>query len=260
MDERRDDQRPILLITAGGPYPAILANALKDAFPDVRIIEEAPESKAAFLKRRARLIGWVQTIGQFFTMTLSRFGKRFARRRETEIFAMPGVRARLDPSVPVIRVSSVNAPDCLDAIAAASPGVVLLASCRLMRASTLEKIPCPVLNFHPGITPQYRGMWGGYWARAMGDADNYGATVHLVDPGVDTGAVIRQARFAPHPRETIFTDALAQAAGSREIVVASVADALAGRLTPLAVSGVSRQYFHPTIWSYLWRGIIRGAW
>jgi hypothetical protein len=38
-----------------------------------------------FLKRRARKIGWWQTGGQFLTMTVSRFGKRFVRAREAEL-------------------------------------------------------------------------------------------------------------------------------------------------------------------------------
>lgn len=253
-------RQPVIVITAGGPYPWVLINALATQFPDIRVIEESPEPKSVFLKRRLRLIGFWQTVGQFFTMLLSRFGKRFASRRESEIVETTGARTTPDPSIPVTRVPSLNSPECIAAIAAAAPGVVVLASCRLMRASTLSAIACPVLNYHPGITPQYRGMWGGYWARAFGDTGNYGATVHLVDPGVDTGAVIRQVRHAPHPRETIFTDALAQAAAARGIVAASVADALAGKLAPVAVSGVSRQHFHPPIWSYLWRGITKKTW
>ena len=58
-------------------------------------------------------------------------------------------------------------------------------------------MPCPVLNYHAGITPKYRGMNGGYWALATGDAGNFGATVHLVDAGVDTGGVLHQVRGRP---------------------------------------------------------------
>lgn len=254
------DQSPVIVVTAGGAHAWILVNALADAYSDVRVIEEAPEPKSAFLKRRARLIGWPRTAGQFATMVLSRFGKRFAARRTAEILAARGVSAEPDAHVPVTRVASVNAPECLEAILAAKPGVVLLVSCRLMRAPVIAAIPCPVLNCHPGITPAYRGMWGGYWARALADPGNYGSTVHLVDAGVDTGDVVRQVRHAPHPRETIFTDALAQAAAAREIVVASVGDALANRLAPVPAAGASRQHFHPTLWFYLWRGLTGRVW
>jgi hypothetical protein len=55
----------ILVITAGGPYPWIIINALSAHFGGVEVALEQPESKALFLKRRARKIGWWQTGGQF---------------------------------------------------------------------------------------------------------------------------------------------------------------------------------------------------
>ena len=50
------------------------------------------------------------------------------------------------------------------------------------------------------------------------------------------------------------------AAISRDACVAAVRDALDGNLRPAAVSGPSRQYYHPTIWQYLWTGLTRGVW
>ena len=100
----------------------------------------------------------------------------------------------------VIHVPSANSPECLQAIEESKPGVVLLAGCRLLSKETLAQMPCPVLNYHAGIAPKYRGMNGGYWALASGDADNFGTTVHLVDAGVDTGGVLRQARGRPRAR------------------------------------------------------------
>ncbi|CCV14505.1 hypothetical protein MESS4_680058 [Mesorhizobium sp. STM 4661] len=55
-------------------------------------------------------------------------------------------------------------------------GVVLLAGCRLLSRQTLARMPCPVLNYHAGIAPRYRGMNGGYWALASGDAENFGTS------------------------------------------------------------------------------------
>ena len=73
------------------------------------------------------------------------------------------------PGQKIIHVPSANAPDCLQAIADIRPGVVLLAGCRLLSRQTLAQMPCPVLNYHAGIAPKYRGMNGGYWALASGD-------------------------------------------------------------------------------------------
>ena len=81
--------------------------------------------------------------------------------------------------------------------------MILLAGCRLLSRATLAALPCPVLNYHAGISPQYRGMNGGYFALATGDATNFGATVHLVDAGVDTGDVLYQVRGKTRTRTTI---------------------------------------------------------
>jgi methionyl-tRNA formyltransferase len=140
------------------------------------------------------------------------------------------------------------------------PSTILLAGCRLLSRKTLAALPCPVLNYHAGITPKYRGMNGGYWALATGDAQNFGATVHLVDAGVDTGEVLYQLRAKPGPGDNLMLYALRLASLSREICISAVEDALAGRLAPQKPDMPSMQWYHPTIWFYLWTGLTKGVW
>lgn len=253
-------QNKIIVITAGGAYAWIIVNALANQFGNLEVVLEQPESKALFLKRRARKIGWFQTAGQFGTMMISRFGKRFAQTRSQEIISTSGSQAVLAPEIPVTRVSSANASDCLDLIAAKNPDVVFLAGCRMLSKATLAAIPCPVINYHSGINPKYRGLAGGWWARATGDHENYGTTVHLVDAGVDTGDTLYQAFLTPHPRETLLTDSLAMAAGSRDITVCAVEDALSGNLQPRSSDLPSVQRFHPPIWTYLMTALFKRIW
>lgn len=253
-------QNKIIVITAGGAYAWIIVNALANQFGNLEVVLEQPESKALFLKRRARKIGWFQTAGQFGTMMISRFGKRFAQTRSQEIISTSGSQPDLAPEIPVTRVSSANARDCLDLIAAKNPDVVFLAGCRMLSKATLAAIPCPVINYHSGINPKYRGLAGGWWARATGDHENYGTTVHLVDAGVDTGDTLYQTFLTPHPRETLLTDSLAMAAGSRDIAVRAVEDALSGNLQPRSSDLPSMQRFHPPIWTYLMTGLFKRIW
>ena len=250
----------ILVLTAGGPYAWVVVNALAARFAGLEVALEQPEPKSVFLKRRARRFGWVQTAGQFGTMVISRFGKRFARARTNELIASHKLLTELSPGVPVTRVSSANGADCLALVASRKPDVVFLAGCRMLSRATLAAIPCPVINYHSGINPKYRGLAGGWWARATGDHENYGTTVHLVDDGVDTGDTLYQAFLKPDPRDSLLTDALAMAAGSRDIVVLAVEDALAGDLKPQPSDLPSVQRYHPPIWTYLWTGLAKGVW
>jgi folate-dependent phosphoribosylglycinamide formyltransferase PurN len=103
-------------------------------------------------------------------------------------------------------------------------------------------------------------MNGGYWALATGDHGNFGSTVHIVDAGVDTGSVLYQARGTPGKGDTIASYAMRQAAFSRDICIRAIEDVLAGRMTPIDTGLPSRQWYHPTIWQYLWTGIRRGVW
>ena len=250
----------ILVITSGGAYAWVIVNALASHFGPVEVALEQPESKGLFLRRRARKVGWIQTAGQFFTMTVSRFGKRLAAARTDEIIAAHGLQTEPLPSLVITPVASANGADCLELIAARKPDLVFLAGCRMLSKATLSAIPCPVLNYHSGINPKYRGLAGGWWARATGDTENYGTTVHLVDAGVDTGATLGQTFLMPHPRESLLTDSLAMAAASRDMVTRAVEDVLNGTIAPQPSNLPSVQRFHPPIWTYLKTGLTKGIW
>jgi len=252
--------RNIVVVTEGGPHVWAIVNTLADRFGTVTVILETPESKKALLMRRARRQGWVSAAGQLGTMVLVRLGKRFFAGRADRIVAEAGLETKPRPGQVMVGVPSANSPEFVAAIARLKPAAVLLAGCRLMSRRTLAAIPCPVLNYHAGITPKYRGMNGGYWALATGDRDNFGATVHLVDAGVDTGGVLHQVRGRPGPGDNIALYALRLAAMSRGICIQGVEDALEGRLKPTSPDLPSKQWYHPTIWFYLWTGLTKGVW
>ncbi|MER9894551.1 formyl transferase [Mesorhizobium sp. M0119] len=260
MARSKPNQRPIVVVTEGGPHIWAIVNAIADHLAPVSVILEAPESKKQLLLGRARRQGRTSAIGQLGTMMLTRLGKRFFAAHAARLAAEQKLQTEPKPGQKIIHVPSANAPECLQAIAEIQPGVVLLAGCRLLSRQTLAKIHCPVLNYHAGIAPKYRGMNGGYWALASGDAGNFGTTVHLVAAGRGTGGVLREPRGKPQPGDTISSYALRQAAFSRDICVEAVRDALAGKLGTVEPGLPSKQWYHPTVWFYLWTGIRNSVW
>ncbi|OBZ93878.1 formyl transferase [Pararhizobium polonicum] len=252
--------KPIVIVTAGGRNPQILINAIHARSSNVTVLLEQPESKKHFLKRRIRKLGLVTALGQLATMIASKFGKRFTEKRAAEILRLYDADDRENPTVPVIALDSVNTPSAIEHIRAINPAVVFLVSCRMLSASTLQAMPCPVINFHAGINPQYRGLMGGYWARVENDEGNFGATVHLVDTGVDTGDILYQSRMTPSKSDTMHTYPLLQTAASTDIAIRAIDDALSGSLKPVPANGTSRQWYHPPIWMWLWNGFSRGIW
>lgn len=260
MAASESNLRPIVVVTEGGPHIWAIVNAIADRVGPVSVVLETPESKKRLLLGRARRQGWISAVGQLGTMVLTRLGKRFLAGHTDRLIAEEKLDTEPRQGQAIIHVPSANGLECLKEITSIKPGVVLLAGCRLLSKDMLAKMPCPVLNYHAGIAPKYRGMNGGYWALASGDAQNFGTTVHLVDAGVDTGGVLKQARGKPRTGDTIASYALRQAAFSRDICVEAVGNALVGRLETIDPGLPSKQWYHPTIWFYLWTGLTKRIW
>src|SRR5919197_6304097 len=80
--------------------------------------------------------------------------------------------------------------------------VVLAGYMHLLTSEFLERFPERVVNVHPSLLPEFPG------AHAIDDAlaagvETTGVTVHYVDDGLDTGAVIRQEAVEVEPRESL---------------------------------------------------------
>jgi phosphoribosylglycinamide formyltransferase-1 len=80
--------------------------------------------------------------------------------------------------------------------------VVLAGYMHLLTRPFLERFPERIVNVHPSLLPEFPG------AHAIDDAlaagvKTTGVTVHYVDDGLDTGAVIRQEPVEVEPRESL---------------------------------------------------------
>lgn len=250
----------IAVLTVPSPQSWIIVNALVKHFGPVTVVAEERESKLALIRKRMRRQGMVTVLGQIGFVLVQRLLATRSRKRIGEIITEYGIDPHPNTACEMVRVGSVNSDACRAALARLKPDVVLVIGTRIIGRETLAGIAAPVINFHSGINPKYRGQAGGYWALAMGDSDNAGVTVHLVDEGVDTGAVLYQARFQATARDDFLTYFFIQAAVARPLAIMAVEDALAGRLKPVKIDLPSQQFYHPTLWFYLWTGWTKGVW
>lgn len=99
---------------------------------------------------------------------------------------------------PIHRVESINDPSVIEVLQQANPELVVVLGTSIIKEPVLAAAPCFV-NLHAGITPLYRGAHGQFWAVLNRDFDNIGTTLHFVDQGIDTGAILKQGRFAFDP-------------------------------------------------------------
>lgn len=250
----------MVVMTAGGANPQAMINVLSQHFAHLHVIEEAYETKGELLKRRAAKLGWPVALGQLGTMIVSRLGKTAAAARATQILDEYDLSAMPDPSVALTSVASLNDAETLSALQRLKPDLVFTISCRLLKRATLAAISCPIVNFHAGINPTYRGQMGGYWARIEDDEQNFGATLHLVDAGTDTGATLAEVRVKPERRDTISTYPLLLTAAGALMTTRVLKDVADGKAIPYTPKGRSALRFPPTIWTYLYHGLRRGIW
>jgi phosphoribosylglycinamide formyltransferase-1 len=76
--------------------------------------------------------------------------------------------------------------------------VVLAGYMQLLGGAFLQRFPDAVINVHPALLPAFPGLDGIPQAVDYG-VKVFGVTVHFVDEGVDTGAIILQAAIElPH--------------------------------------------------------------
>jgi hypothetical protein len=251
---------PVVLLTSDCDFGRIAASRLADTFPDLTVIVEEPISRLTLLKGRLRRLGAAQVAGQLAFMLFQRLQQRMACGRIAELIDAGQFRTEWPRNGAIVRVTSVNSPECIARIRQAQPQAVLVVGTRLIERAVLAAVEAPFINYHAGITPKYRGVHGGYWAKAADDLGNFGVTVHLVDEGIDTGAVLYQSRIAPSPRDNFSTYPYLQMAAALPLLEQAARDAAAGALKPRRVDLPSRAWSHPTLWFYLAAGVRRGAW
>lgn len=250
----------VVLLTSEGEAGRMTASHLAARFPDLAVVVEQPESRAVFLRRRLRRLGFLTVAGQVAFMMLQRFQHMRARRRIAAILAAHGLGEGMPAAVPITHVSSVNSAEAVAALKRLDPAAVLVMGTRIIGAETLRSVRAPFINYHAGITPKYRGVHGGYWALARGDRDHCGCTVHLVDEGIDSGAILYQARIEPGPGDNFSTYPYIQLARGLPLLATAAEDARAGRLRRQSTNLPSRLWSHPTIWAYLATGLRQGVW
>jgi phosphoribosylglycinamide formyltransferase 1 len=89
------------------------------------------------------------------------------------------------------------------AVAEHRPDLVISAGfMKILGPGFRDAIGCPMINTHPALLPAFPGV------RPVADALGYGvkvtgATVHLVDDGVDTGPVLAQRAVEVCPGDTV---------------------------------------------------------
>lgn len=249
----------LIALVGDAPHAWTMVNALRRRLGDFPVIVERGEPSSAFWARRKRKLGAATVYSMKAAQLAAKVTRPFSRGR------IAALKSECDstPVAGVLRtdVESLNAEDALARIRRLAPRAVFVASTGMLRQPLLEACACPVVNYHSGVNPAYRGINGGYFALANGEPEHFGVTLHLVDLGVDTGPILASNCIPVAANDNMQTYMTLMAAKSQDLVVETMARVLAGEAKPLPPRALpSKQYYAPTFGQYLVNGIRRGVW
>lgn len=250
----------LLILGTPGPATNILFHALLPDCLEILVITESPQSKLELVRRRLRRLGWPTVVGQlFFQMMIQPVVHSLSGKRWNSILREKHLNAAEIPNNTLQKIASANSKECVKLIQKFQPDLVLLSGTRILKKEVLDRIACPVVNIHAGITPAYRGVHGAYWALINNDIENCGVTLHFVDSGIDTGEIIDQSKITPSANDNFSTYPLLQVAAGIEMLKKHLRHIVSGEVKTQSTAGESRLWYHPTAFTYLKNRWLRGV-
>lgn len=104
--------------------------------------------------------------------------------------------------VPVFDEACLRDSDGAARLAETSPDWLVCASTtRLVPAAILRLVEGRAINMHTGPLPAYAGLHVHQWGIRNGET-RFAATIHYIDDGIDTGAIIAAEEFPINPNDT----------------------------------------------------------
>jgi hypothetical protein len=129
--------------------------------------------------------------------------------------------------------------------------IIAVFGTNLIRSPLIERFAGRMVNMHLGLSPYYRGTATNFYPLLNGEPEYVGATIHLIDPGIDSGPILA------HARPTIVEGDQPHTIGCKAIqsgidkLIAVLPEWRAGRRLPVAQWPVPRprvylrKHYHP---------------
>jgi len=93
-----------------------------------------------------------------------------------------------------IKVGEINSESMIDFIISKNLDICFIFGTSLLSKKLLNKTSCKFINIHTGLTQFYRGVDSSLWAIYNNELEKIGATIHVVDKGIDTGHILLQTK------------------------------------------------------------------
>ena len=196
----------VVLLTAhspnGEPQHRYVAHQIAASFPtELSAIIVATGKRRSALERVSRVTKRY-SLGQIVSRFALRIrhgltGHRDKRERIFNAIFFPDGGGETMPRPDLIReVPFHNGAACKTLLDQLQPDVIITYGTLIIRPEIIAKAKVSTINMHTGLSPTYRGSDTIFWPLHNGEPQYVGVTIHRVDPGIDSGAILHLAKPA----------------------------------------------------------------
>ncbi len=93
-----------------------------------------------------------------------------------------------------IEPGGLNTPSVMEFLRACRVDTLVVYGTNLIRLPILDSWSGRIINLHLGLSPYYRGTATNFYPLLNEEPEYVGATIHLIDAGIDSGPILAHAR------------------------------------------------------------------
>ena len=184
----------IAILCSDDAHHRYLVGVLASRFRVVAVVVEPGRAQRRRILARRKWVDYAYTLYHHARRTL--FGLNAYRRR---YFA--DVPPYEQPAA-VREVEWINEPATAELLRAAAPDLTIVICTSILAKEVLAAAGPMIINVHGGFLPYYRGNHCFFFPFYRRTWDRIGSTLHFVDAGIDTGAIIENVVPPIHPNDT----------------------------------------------------------
>lgn len=244
----------VIILTKRTPASYYLINKVLASKEVTGVVFERMRLKTrlAILSRRAKRLGLKAVVNQVLLLLFVQILERRADKRSLGKIFFDQPLDHLTKDVDILEVEDVNSSEVTDFILARVPSLVIVSGTSLLKDHIIRLLKGRMVNIHVGITPEYRGAHGGFWALYNGEPEMVGVTVHLIDSGIDTGAILFQEKVSVSNSHTLMSIVYKQQKEAVELILRCISEFEGKTLHGYGrKNSTSRLYYSPGLTHYL---------
>jgi len=222
-----------------------------EGFTVVRVILAEGHTKAkGHLKKKLRKVLRIGPLGALIGYRMRRwYGADLKALAAIEDIAEVCERLGID----LVTTPAVNHPETVEALRASNTDIAVSLGNGYIGSKVFGVPRSGMINIHHEILPDYQNAQGVIW-QLYNDSTETGYTIHRIDKGIDTGAIIHQGKVPIQFQESLgatVTHTMKTVLDTSALGLCTVLADLPAHLAQARSQGPGAKWTTPTFWQFL---------